>query len=88
MVLAGAGNVNHAELEKLGMKYFGDLSNDYKRKIPEKTSGVRFTGSEFLYRDDSYPHCYGAIAVEGVPRSHIDAIALQVGTHTRFSNDF
>lgn len=77
MVLTGAGNVDHEQLTKLGEKYFGDLNNSYKNKIPQ-SSGVRFTGSEFLYRDDGYPNCYGAVAVEGVPRSHIDALALQV----------
>ena len=81
MVLTGAGNVDHEQLTKLGEKYFGDLNNEYKQKIPS-SSGVRFTGSEFLYRDDSYPHVYGAVAVEGVPRSHIDALALQIAqTH-------
>ena len=39
---------------------------------------VRFTGSEFLYRDDSYPFMYGALAVEGVPRGHIDYLPLEV----------
>lgn len=76
MVLTGVGNVDHEQLSKLGEKYFGDLKNEYKQKIPG-TNGVRFTGSEFLYRDDNYPACFGALAVEGVPRSDIDALALQ-----------
>lgn len=78
MVLTGVGGVNHTQLTELSEKYFGHLKNEYKRKIPEKT-GVRFTGSEFLYRDDSYPLMFGAIAVEGVRRADLDYIPLMVG---------
>lgn len=77
MVLTGVGGIEHQQLSDLAEKYFGDLKNEYKQKIPIK-SGVRFTGSEFLYRDDTYPLMYGAIAVEGVPVGDIDEIPLLV----------
>lgn len=70
---------------------FGHLQNHYNNKMPEyfpptsregyqyiPHSGVRFTGSEFLYRDDNFPCMYGAIAVEGVPRGHLDYLSLEV----------
>uniref|UniRef100_A0A7E4UQZ6 Mitochondrial processing peptidase beta subunit n=1 Tax=Panagrellus redivivus TaxID=6233 RepID=A0A7E4UQZ6_PANRE len=79
MVLAGAGGVSHEQLAGLGEKYFGDLSNSYDRKISQN-GNVRFTGSEFRYRDDTLPFFYGAVAVEGVTQSHPDALALQVAS--------
>lgn len=45
MVLTGVGGVSHGQLISLSEKYFGDLSNDYQRKIPP-AKGTRFTGSE------------------------------------------
>ncbi|VDK59646.1 unnamed protein product [Anisakis simplex] len=77
MVLAGVGGVEHAHLAELSEKYFGDMSNDYSRKMPG-ASGTRFTGSEIRYRDDNIPLMYGAIAVEGVSRSHPDYLPLEV----------
>jgi len=79
MVLAGVGGVSHQQLAGFGEKYFGDLSNDYERKIAD-FGGVRFTGSEFRYRDDNVPLMYGAIAVEGVPASSPDALPLQIAS--------
>jgi len=77
MVLTGVGNIDHTNLEKMADKYFGDLDNSYKRKMPQKSS-VRFTGSEFHFRNDYIPYMYGAVAVEGVSCDHIDYWALQV----------
>lgn len=77
MVFTGVGGVDHEQLSSLAEKYFGDLTNEYKRKVPQKT-GVRFTGSEFLYRDDNYPYMFGAIAVENVPRDDFDCLAMKV----------
>jgi len=79
MVLTGVGGVDHAKLEGLAQKYFGDLDNQYKRQTATQGS-VRFTGSEFLYRDDNIPYAYGAVAVEGVPRGHLDELALKIGS--------
>lgn len=79
MVLSGVGGISHEQLAGFGEKYFGDLSNNYDRKIAD-FGGVRFTGSEFRYRDDTLPYMYGAIAVEGVPASSPDALPLQVAS--------
>ncbi|CAI4227895.1 unnamed protein product [Auanema sp. JU1783] len=77
MVLSAVGGgCESSKLVQLAEKHFGDLSNDYPRKVPE-VSGVRFTGSEFLFRNDNIKHLYGAFAVEGVPYAHPDALALQ-----------
>ena len=79
MVLAGVGGVSHNQLSSLGEKYFGDLSNNYERKILQNEN-VRFTGSEFRYRDDTHPYVYGAFAVEGVAQSNPDALPLQLAS--------
>jgi len=81
--VTGVGGVEHSQLERLAEKHFGHLDNKYKRKVPsdhQTRGGVRFTGSEFLYRDDYYPYMFGAVAVEGVPRHHIDAIPMQIAS--------
>jgi len=79
IVIAAAGGVEHSQINSFATKYFGDLDNSYKQKIPPPR-GVRFTGSEFVYRDDSMPYLYGAIAVEGVGAGHPDALALKLAT--------
>ncbi|CAB3401620.1 unnamed protein product [Caenorhabditis bovis] len=76
MVLSAVGG-GVANVPQLAEKYFGDLSNEYPRKVPE-VSGIRFTGSEYRYRNDNIPHMYAAFAVEGVGYGHKDALALQV----------
>ncbi|KAL7071557.1 hypothetical protein ACQ4LE_009504 [Meloidogyne hapla] len=92
MVLSCAGGgFNHDTLHRIAEKHFGHLSNSYDQKVPSgflptSRSGmdyiplpsVRFTGSEFLYRDDSYPYMFGALALEGVPRGHMDYLPLEV----------
>jgi predicted Zn-dependent peptidase len=92
MVLACAGgDIDHGNMHKAAEKHFGHLDNTYHKKIPSifpptstegysyiSNIGVRFTGSEFLYRDDNYPYIYGAIAVEGVHRGHSDYLAMEV----------
>ncbi|KAF7637221.1 hypothetical protein Mgra_00003397 [Meloidogyne graminicola] len=92
MVLTCAGGgFNHDTLHRIAEKHFGHLTNSYDRKIPSgflpssrvgfefiPQQAVRFTGSEFLYRDDSYPFIYGALAVEGVHRGHIDYLPLEI----------
>ncbi|CAK5088160.1 unnamed protein product [Meloidogyne enterolobii] len=92
MVLSCAGGgFNHDTLHRIAEKHFGHLSNSYDRKVPSgflptSRSGldyipaprIRFTGSEFLYRDDSYPYMFGALAVEGVSRGHMDYLPLEV----------
>jgi processing peptidase subunit beta len=77
MVFTGCGGIEHSRIGELAEKHFGTLNNTYKRKIPIAGS-VRFTGSEFRYRNDNIPIMHGAIAVEGVPLSHPDALALKV----------
>lgn len=79
MVLSAVGGVEHAKLTQLTEKYFGDLSNSYPGQVPH-SDGVRFTGSEFRFRNDNVPHMYGAIAVEGVGYGHHDALALRVAS--------
>ncbi|CAD6197394.1 unnamed protein product [Caenorhabditis auriculariae] len=76
MVLSAVGG-GVSNVAQLSEKYFGDLSNEYPRKVPE-ASGIRFTGSEYRYRNDNIPHMYAAFAVEGVPYGHKDALALQL----------
>ncbi|KAK0416829.1 hypothetical protein QR680_012707 [Steinernema hermaphroditum] len=79
MVISGAGAVSQDQLSQFAEKYFGDLSNEYERKVPV-VGGIRFTGSEYRYRDDNIPHMYGAVAVEGVGLGHPDSLALQVAS--------
>jgi processing peptidase subunit beta len=77
VVIAAAGGVDHAQINSFASKYFGDLNNEYKRRIP-LPRGTRFTGSEFLYRDDSMPLMWAVMSVEGVGAGHPDALALKV----------
>lgn len=77
MVFTGVGGVEHAQVEEWAGKHFGSLDNHYHRKIP-LPGGVRFTGSEFRYRNDNIPLMYGAFGVEGVRRGHPDEYALKV----------
>lgn len=78
MVLSAVGGgCDHNKLVTLSNKYFGDLSNEYPRTIPQ-VSGIRFTGSEFRYRNDNVPHMYAALTVEGVGYGHNDALPLAV----------
>ncbi|KAK5980762.1 Cytochrome b-c1 complex subunit 1 mitochondrial [Trichostrongylus colubriformis] len=78
MVLSGVGGgCSGSKLLGLAEKYFGDLSNEYPRKVPE-AGGIRFTGSEYRYRNDYIPHMYSAVAVEGVGYGHEDALPLQM----------
>ncbi|XGW18260.1 hypothetical protein V3C99_002689 [Haemonchus contortus] len=80
MVLSAVGgNCSSSKIHGLAEKYFGDLSNEYPRKVPE-AGGIRFTGSEYRYRNDYIPHMYSAIAVEGVGYGHKDALALQMAS--------
>uniref|UniRef100_A0A1I7ZDC1 Mitochondrial-processing peptidase subunit beta n=1 Tax=Steinernema glaseri TaxID=37863 RepID=A0A1I7ZDC1_9BILA len=79
MVISGAGGVSHEQLTQLAEKYFGDLPNEYERKVPT-VGGIRFTGSEYRYRNDNIPHMYGALAVEGVGLGHPDSLPLQVAS--------
>ncbi|TKR77682.1 hypothetical protein L596_018608 [Steinernema carpocapsae] len=79
MVVSGAGAVSHEQLVKFSEKNFGDLANEYERKVPA-AGGIRFTGSEFRFRNDNIPHMYGAVAVEGVGMGHPDFLPLQVAS--------
>lgn len=76
MALVGAGGISHDQLVSLADKHFGQVGNGDSAK---SATGVRFTGSEFLYRDDSMPFCYSAFAVETVGSSHQDSLALAMG---------
>ncbi|PAV83986.1 hypothetical protein WR25_21861 [Diploscapter pachys] len=78
MVMTGVGG-NVSQVSRLAEKYFGDLDNVYPRKVPDP-DGIRFTGSEFLYRNDYIPNMHACIAVEGVGYGHHDALALQVAS--------
>ncbi|VDM52050.1 unnamed protein product [Angiostrongylus costaricensis] len=78
MVLSAVGGgCSGSKMQGLAEKYFDDLSNEYPRKVPE-AKGIRFTGSEYRYRNDYIPHMYAAVAVEGVGYGHKDALALQM----------
>ncbi|KJH48670.1 peptidase, M16 family [Dictyocaulus viviparus] len=78
MVLSAVGgDCSCSKITRLAEKYFADLSNQYPRKVPE-ARGIRFTGSEYRYRNDYIPHMYSAVAVEGVGYGHKDALALQI----------
>uniref|UniRef100_A0A0N4ZUH0 Cytochrome b-c1 complex subunit 1, mitochondrial n=1 Tax=Parastrongyloides trichosuri TaxID=131310 RepID=A0A0N4ZUH0_PARTI len=79
MAISSVGGASTDKIVELSEKYFGDLSNEYKRKIPV-LQGIRFTGSEFLYRDDNIPYMYGAFAVEGVGASSKDALPLTIAS--------
>ncbi|WKX98989.1 hypothetical protein Q1695_014115 [Nippostrongylus brasiliensis] len=80
MVLSAVGGgCSGSKLQSLAEKYFSDLSNEYPRKVPE-AGGIRFTGSEYRYRNDYIPHMYSAVAVEGVGYGHKDALALQMAS--------
>ncbi|KAH7695265.1 bc1 complex core subunit 1, partial [Aphelenchoides avenae] len=76
VVFTGVGGVAHDQVTEWANKHFGNLSGPQGGKVPSRT-GVRFTGSEFIYRDDNIPYLYGALAVEGVPRGHHDELALK-----------
>ncbi|CAJ0930898.1 unnamed protein product, partial [Mesorhabditis belari] len=78
MVLSAVGGgAEHGKLVGLAEKYFGDLSNEYPGKVPSDL-GIRFTGSEFRFRNDKFPAMFAAIAVEGVGYGHADALPLAV----------
>uniref|UniRef100_A0A0K0DW66 Mitochondrial processing peptidase beta subunit n=1 Tax=Strongyloides stercoralis TaxID=6248 RepID=A0A0K0DW66_STRER len=79
MAISAVGGTNTDTIVNLSEKYFGDLTNDYKRKIPN-AFGTRFTGSEYRYRNDYYPYVYGAYAVEGVSASSEDALPLKIAS--------
>uniref|UniRef100_A0A182Y128 Mitochondrial processing peptidase beta subunit n=1 Tax=Anopheles stephensi TaxID=30069 RepID=A0A182Y128_ANOST len=79
MVLAAAGDVRQAELEKLAEKYLGKVESTFDGKAPQ-LSAVRFTGSEMRVRDDSIPLAHVAVAVEGCGVADSDALALSVAS--------
>ncbi|CEF66929.1 Cytochrome b-c1 complex subunit 1, mitochondrial [Strongyloides ratti] len=79
MAISAVGGVNTDTIVNLSEKYFGDLKNEYKRKIPNNY-GTRFTGSEYRYRNDYIPYMYGAYAVEGVGASSKDALPLKIAS--------
>lgn len=79
MVLSAVGNVEHSKIAKLAERYFGDLPTGRSGNVHD-SKGIRFTGSEFLYRNDDMPFMYGALAVEGVGFSHPDSIPLKVAS--------
>uniref|UniRef100_A0A183BP07 Cytochrome b-c1 complex subunit 2, mitochondrial n=1 Tax=Globodera pallida TaxID=36090 RepID=A0A183BP07_GLOPA len=91
MVLTAVGGVDHEKISKLAEQHFGHLGNSYARKVLPHvapmnhtghenihTRGYRFSGGEFHYRDDYYPAMYGAVAVEGIGRGHLDYVAMLV----------
>uniref|UniRef100_A0AAG5DAM5 Mitochondrial-processing peptidase subunit beta n=1 Tax=Anopheles atroparvus TaxID=41427 RepID=A0AAG5DAM5_ANOAO len=79
MVLAVAGDVRQAELEKLAEKHLGKVESTFDGKPPQ-LSPVRFTGSEVRVRDDSIPLAHVAVAVEGCGVNDSDALALSVAS--------
>ncbi|KAL6728772.1 hypothetical protein Aduo_010509 [Ancylostoma duodenale] len=79
VVSAVGGGCSGSKVQGLAEKYFGDLSSEYPRKVPQ-AGGARFTGCEYRYRNDYIPHMYSAVAVEGVGYAHKDALALQVAS--------
>ncbi|CAG9530595.1 unnamed protein product [Cercopithifilaria johnstoni] len=79
MILSAVGNIEHSKISNLAERYFGDLSKGQSGNTSD-SKGIRFTGSEFLYRNDDIPFMYGALAVEGVGFSHPDAIPLKVAS--------
>uniref|UniRef100_A0A8R1U295 Uncharacterized protein n=1 Tax=Onchocerca volvulus TaxID=6282 RepID=A0A8R1U295_ONCVO len=79
MVLSAVGNIDHSKVADLAERYFGSLTIGQSVNAPD-SKGIRFTGSEFLYRNDDIPFMYGALAVEGVGFNHSDAIPLKVAS--------
>ncbi|KAM3723697.1 Cytochrome b-c1 complex subunit 1 [Dirofilaria immitis] len=79
MVLSAVGNIEHSKIVDLAERYFGNLTIGQSGSA-RNSKGVRFTGSEFLYRNDNIPFMYGALAVEGVSFNHLDAIPLKVAS--------
>ncbi|KAI6224052.1 Cytochrome b-c1 complex subunit 1, mitochondrial [Aphelenchoides besseyi] len=77
VAIAAAGGVSHNQIHSFAEKNFGDLNNEYKRHVPPP-EGVRFTGSEYHYRDDTLPVLYCSIAVEGVGIKSHDALPLKL----------
>ncbi|CAJ0574531.1 unnamed protein product, partial [Mesorhabditis spiculigera] len=80
VISAVGGGADHQKLVGLAEKYFGDLSNEYPGKVPSD-EGIRFTGSEFRFRNDLIPAMYAAIAVEGVGYGHVDALPLAIAAN-------
>ena len=76
MVLASAGGVKHDQLLALGEKHFGAQHNG---DASASAVGTRFTGSELLYSDSSYPYLYTAVGVETVGNTHEDSLAISMG---------
>nr|BAD11763.1 mitochondria bc1 complex core subunit 1 [Brugia malayi] len=79
MVLGAVGNIEHSQIVNLAERYFDNLSTGQSGNTLD-SEGIRFTGSEFIYRNDDMPFMYGALAVEGVGFSHPDAIPLKVAS--------
>lgn len=80
-VLAASGAVDHNELLGLANKHLGSLDNNFDGEVPVFTK-CRYTGIDVRVRDDSIPHAYIAIAVEGVGHTHEDFIPLElIKTH-------
>ncbi|KAL4002579.1 Insulinase (Peptidase M16) family protein [Acanthocheilonema viteae] len=79
MVLSAVGNIEHSKIANLAEQYFGNLSTGQSGNASD-SKGIRFTGSEFLYRNDNIPFMYGALAVEGVGFTHPDAIPLKIAS--------
>uniref|UniRef100_A0A2M3YZW5 Putative mitochondrial-processing peptidase subunit beta n=1 Tax=Anopheles braziliensis TaxID=58242 RepID=A0A2M3YZW5_9DIPT len=79
MVLAVAGDVRQAELEKLAEQHLGKVESTFDGKAPT-LSAVRFTGSEVRVRDDSIPLAHVAVAVEACGVSDADALPLSIAS--------
>ncbi|KFD72731.1 hypothetical protein M514_01857 [Trichuris suis] len=77
MVLASAGGVSHEQLCSLAEKYMSKLPTTVPGQFPS-LGGCRFTGSEMIYREDSMPFCYAALAVEAVGWDNPDNIPLMI----------
>lgn len=80
-VLAVSGAVNHNELVNVANKQLGSLDNNFDGEVPVFTK-CRYTSFETRVRDDSIPHAYVGVAVEGVGPTHEDFIPLElIRTH-------
>lgn len=77
VVLAAGGAVDHAELTKLAQKHLGGLQNTFDGK-PPVLAKCRYTSGDVRDRDDSLPHAYGALAIEGPGWNHPDYLALEL----------
>lgn len=76
--LVGTGAVKHDELVAVAKQLFTALPTSADPLLLPAPATTRFVGSDVRIRDDAYPTCNFAIAVEGASYKSPDAIPLLV----------